>query len=547
MLALRRPLLLLLLTTFAIWLPLQIARGQNKNARDVQRIYFQSLAELNQLAARYDLFETVNFEQGYVLAFLSNSESAQLADLGFQLELDPQFNDLLSQHAAAINAGLPSSVSGPSTIPGYACYRTVDETEDRLYELAAAYPHLVALWDIGNSWEKTQNTSHGYDIYVANLTNKSIPGPKPKLFLLGAIHAREYATAETALRFAEHLLARYGHDPDITFMLDYYELHVVPMANPDGRLHAEAGESWRKNTDNDDGCFSADYWGVDLNRNSSFKWGLDSGSSSGACDETFRGPAPVSEPEVQALQNYIAGLYPDQRGSADSDAAPADATGVLITLHSYGELILYGWGWTPDLSPNDLQLQTLGRKFGFFTDYTVCQASVEGCLYSTSGGTDDWSYGELGVASYTFELGTWFFQDCSAFNETIYPDNQDALLYALKAARLPYQNPAGPESLNLTLSNDPVVQGQDALILAEADDTRYHSAGWGSEPVQTIAAAQVSVDEPSWLNPDPPIAMAASDGSFNSSSEAVLGLVDTSGLDLGLHTLIVESQDSTGN
>jgi hypothetical protein len=552
MLAPRRllwPVLFILLILVVTGPPLSQARSQSSaSGGNVFRIPFQTQAELNQLAARYDLFETVNGDQGYVLAFLSPSEFERATGEGFFLEADQQINDLLINHAANFIPGPPTSVSPSSLpgIPGYACYRTVDETENRLFELAAQYSDLVALWDIGDSWEKTEDPAAGRDIFVANLTNKTIPGPKPKLFLLGAVHSREYATAETALRFAEHLLSRYGHDPDVTFMLDYYELHVVPVANPDGRLMAEAGEFWRKNTDNDDGCLSTSSWGVDLNRNSSFKWGLDSGSAGGACDSTYRGPSAASEPEVQALQAYISSLYPDQRGPGDSDPAPDTASGVLITLHSYGELVLYGWGWTEALSPNDLQLQTLGRKFGFYTGYTVCQPSVPGCLYQTSGSTDDWSYGDLGVASYTFELGTWFYQDCETFESSIYPDQEQALTYALKASRQPYRDPGGPESLNLSLSADPVVQGQQAVVWVDADDTRFTSGGWGSEPVQTIAAAQVSVAAPSWINPNPPTAMSAADGSLNSSSEQLFGLVDTSGLELGLHMLIVESQDSSG-
>ncbi len=46
--------------------------------------------------------------------------------------------------------------------------------------------------------------------------------------------------------------------------------------------------------------------GVDLNRNYDYKWGLDNiGSSNGECNEDYRGPAPFSEPETEAIKNYV--------------------------------------------------------------------------------------------------------------------------------------------------------------------------------------------------------------------------------------------------
>ena len=203
------------------------------------------------------------------------------------------------------------------------------------------------------------------------------------------------------------------------------------------------------------GCTSFPNYGVDLNRNSSFKWNQCEGfdcSSGLACAITFRGSGPASEPEVQAFQAYVLELFPDQRGEADSDAAPADATGLFFTIHSYGRLVLYPWGWTQSPSPNATQLRTLGRKFGYHTGYAVCQVSEPGCIYQVDGSSDDWAYGELGVAAFTYEIGTTFFQSCGYFENTILEKNHASFLYAVKAARRPYQTPAGPDALDVMIS-----------------------------------------------------------------------------------------------
>ncbi len=98
-------------------------------------------------------------------------------------------------------------------------------------------------------------------------------------------------------------------------------------------------------------------------------------------------------------------IFPDQRADPLTAAAPVDATGVYLDVHSYSELVLWPWGFTSTVAPNGPALQTLGRKFAYFNNYTPDQAIG---LYPTDGTTDDFGYGDLGVAAYTFELGTDF-------------------------------------------------------------------------------------------------------------------------------------------
>ncbi|MEZ4706125.1 MAG: M14 family metallopeptidase [Caldilineaceae bacterium] len=455
------------------------------------------------------------------------------------------------------------------TIPGYACYRTVEKTVADLDALTTEHPNLARWVDIGDSWDKqTPGGPAGYDLRVLVLTNQQSDVPKGRFFLMAAIHARELTTAETAARFAEYLVRNYGHDPDVTWMLDHNEVHILPFANPDGRKWAEQQYYWRKNTNTADSCVdpgtmqpSFPNYGVDLNRNSSFKWNACEGfncSSGDACGITFRGSGPASEPETQAIQNYVASLFPDQRGAALTDAAPDDATGLLISLHSFSQLILYPWGWSDAPAPNRTQLATLGRKFGYFTGYDVCQSGEFGCIYQTDGSTDDWSYGELGIASYTFELGTEFFQSCSYFEEEILTDTLSSLLYAVKVARQPYLMPSGPDTLSVQLSTNIIEAGQSVTLTAQANDTRFDSNGRGLEPTQTIAAAVYAVDAPAWITDTAlysftrnlPItgtfAMTATDDSFDGPVETVRSVVDTSDWPLVRHLLFVQSQDASG-
>ncbi|MEM8996285.1 MAG: M14 family zinc carboxypeptidase, partial [Acidobacteriota bacterium] len=149
-----------------------------------------------------------------------------------------------------VRAGLPLEGQGGG-IPGFPCYRTVEETFASARAMVAAHPDLATWIDVGDSWAKTTDAAAGYDLFVLELTQSSVPGPKPVFFASFAIHAREYATAELGTRFAEFLVDGYGSDPDVTWLLDEHEVHLMLQANPDGRKEAEAGAAWRKNTNND--------------------------------------------------------------------------------------------------------------------------------------------------------------------------------------------------------------------------------------------------------------------------------------------------------
>jgi hypothetical protein len=193
------------------------------------------------------------------------------------------------------------------------------------------------------------------------------------------------------------------------------------------------------------------------------------------------------------------------------------------------------------VAPNGTALQTLGRKFAFFNQYTPEQSVG---LYPTDGTTDDFAYGELGVPAYTIEMGTDFFQDCPTFENTIVPDNLAALLYALKALHRPYLDPAGPDTLNVSVFPTATIAGATITLTANANDTRYGGAG---EPIQNIAAARYAFDTPSWVSGTVTYPLGPADGAFNTPIESLQAAVSLTGLSVGRHLLFVESQDALGH
>jgi murein tripeptide amidase MpaA len=511
-------------------------RQLERQQTGLYRAYFPDAATGRQAAISYhaNLLES-NWRQGYLVFELDGPEIEALQGFGFRVLAAP---DVVARRNRFLDR-IDAAGNGVQAIPGYECYETVEETFAAAEGIAAAKPQLASWSDVGDSWNKTQGLG-GYDLKVLKLTNAAVAGAKPRLFINAAIHAREYTTAPLVLAFARWLADGHGVDADATWILDHHEVHLLLQTNPDGRKKAEAGLSWRKNT-NTDYC-AGNNIGADLNRNFTFQWNSTGGvgSSGNPCDLTYRGPAAASEPETQAIEAYIRALWPDRRGPGLNDAAPADTSGIHLDIHSYSELVLWPWGATNAPAPNGAALQTLGRRFAWFNGYTPTQSIG---LYPTDGTSDGPSYGELGVAAYTFELGTSFFQSCSVYNNTVKPDNLPALIYAAKVVRTPYLTPGGPEALAVTVP--PVPSGATATLTASITDTRFNQ-GNGAEAVQAITGADAYIGTPPWLPGAVAIPLSASDGSFNSSTESVTGALPSGSLADGRYLVYVVGRDASG-
>jgi hypothetical protein len=515
--------LLVWLVVAALSLPLA---GRANEQLLVLRVRASSDAELFRLArSGLDLLEQRDGDDRFVLADRPTLE--RLRAEGWDARVDQDQTALLAAQA------------GPSAQQALGGYRTVEQSQALMAELAAAYPTLATLVDYGDSLRKSQGQG-GYDLLALRLTSASVPGPKPIFFLLSNIHAREIVTDEIALRFVRYLLEGYGRDAQTTYLLDEHEIVVAPLANPDGRqlVDAQLNSYQRKNLRQTGACAAniVNQIGVDLNRNSSFRWGSVDSPSQGGCTATYPGPSAASEPEVRALEDFIRSLFADRRGPGDFDAAPADTSGILITLHSYSELVLWPWGARASgPAPNAAALERLGQRLAAFNGYTAFQAYN---LYDTSGTTDDWAYGELGLAAYTFEIGPaagncgGFLPPYSCLDSAsgggFWPRNLPALRYAASVARAPYLLPAGPDAGSLS------PQSADGLSLTVA-----------LTGTATIGAAEAYLTLPPWRGGQP-IALRPADGSFDNAAEQAL--LDLPPAEDSLRRLVlVRARDAQGN
>ncbi|HKP51947.1 MAG TPA: M14 family zinc carboxypeptidase [Chloroflexia bacterium] len=513
----------------------------------VLRVYFKDNAERDRLAVELTAEEAAT-TGGYLTVLSDRAGYDSMAARGLKVEIDQAetrvYNDL--SRKAQVD---------PETFFG--SYRTVEENYAYMDSLVAAYPTLAEKVDIGDTWCKTHpgsctqpNSYNGYDMYVLHITNRSIAGPKPVFWFETGIHSREIASPEMATRFMSQMLDQYNTNPDSRWLVDWHDIWVMPHVNPDGHHVVENGSSTprtqRKNADKNDGCTAypptnSSQFGTDLNRNFPFKWACCGGSSGTPCNLTYRGPSSGSEEETAAVANKIRSLIPDQRGSSDTSAAPITTTGIYQSLHTYAALNLYAWGWTTSAPPNVTDLANIGKHmkatnaFPAGNNYTTCQPPS--CLYAVDGDSADWGYGERGIPSYTTELrGTsgGFFPPFSDI-ATLYNENKGMLVYMAKIARTPYLTTRGPDADSFPTTLTVSVIGSVQL------NGRINYNWTGNSYLQNVAAAQYYIDTPPWAG-GTGVAMSATDGSFNSSTEAVRATISGVGLTPGRHVLFVRGR-----
>ncbi len=556
--------------------PVYILRVAVHSREDVQRL----------TTGHWDVLEARGPD--YLLVMGGDPTVMSLRDAGFTVTLD---------HEVTIPAWFT-----PDTY--YGGYRTVVEHYAHLDSVLSTYPNLTVGYTYGQSWVVTNPGTYpsqfqppGYPLRAICITNlqagdcqltpSPYPNPpKPRFFLMAAIHARELTTSEMAWRWIDYLTQNYGVDPDVTMLLDSYEMWVVPVINPDGRWFVELGGSapyyQRKNADNANGGTSCplppqegSQPGVDMNRNANFGWGYD-GTSTFVCDQEYLGTAAASEPETQAVQTLIGDLFPDEKGPNYSDPAPPDTNGAMITLHTFSNQVILPWGCQtcpgiPVHTPNDAGLRHFAWRLAYFLQdsqipppsgwptYEVGQSWE--ILYPVSGATDDYTYGTLGTPGFTYEMGPGPNGTCGDFLPTY--DCQDgntgfpggfwgiarpSFVYAAKNSRTAYMTTLGPDAVVPNPNVFCAVQGDQFTLNVTIDDHTFGSDPISPTPpaVNNVTAAECFVDTPPWAG-GTPIPMAAVDGTFDQPTEAVTATIDTTSLSLGRHTIYFQGQNATGN
>lgn len=274
-------------------------------------------------------------------------------------------------------------------------YPTVTGYDSDLLTLQSTFPAICTRIRLSNK------THEGRDVFALRISSSSTSDPeRPAVLIVGGLHAREWAPPDALLTFVISLVNAYANSstmilprfvdrkpflsivypeiilswPAIRDIVDYLDIYVVPMANPDGRVHSHNVNFWRKNRrpssatcshrtlpdylDPDHPDFELKYIGiespkgVDVNRNFGkpqissppsgdyVLWDFeeyyspageqDAGVSKDECDihQLYVGPDAGSEPETKNIQELI----------EDKQVR------WFLDVHSFARLVLIPWG-----------------------------------------------------------------------------------------------------------------------------------------------------------------------------------------------------------
>lgn len=321
-------------------------------------------------------------------------------------------------------------------------YHSYSEAETFLRDLEALYPDMADTFSIGKSIE-------GREINIIKISdNVQANENEPNIYIFGCHHAREWISVEVPLLLARYLLENYHTNSDVEKAVNGSQIFIMPIVNPDGlEFSIKTYRWWRKNR-----RYNGDLiWGVDLNRNYGYMWGFDDiGSSPSPASEVYRGLSPFSEPETTAIMSFLSNHPPS----------------ASISFHNFGNLILYPWGYTAEVTPDDAEMENLAREMSdriFNVNGNVYQYGPGAVtIYPTNGDTDDWVYGNFGAFAFTIELppaeiyqGGFFTSQeeiTSVFNE-----NLPAMLYFINYFAM-------PNSKNVSIKIAKTVQAKQIWI-----------------------------------------------------------------------------------
>ena len=294
-------------------------------------------------------------------------------------------------------------------------------------------------------------------IYAVKLSfNADQDLDKPKVLILGQCHAEEIYGVEISMSLIDRLLYPMNFPSQyqsIYTIMQNTEIWIIPTYNPEG---LEVVHGWyendvwsqdvyyRKNKFDVNGNGVFDYVigpgddvdGVDLNRNYDLHWFFGDDvdvADGGSCNPSYitnfdyyRGAAPFSEPEVQAIRDFVL-----DKNFLLSIAYHSSRSGCVA------EKVIYPWEWhETKASPDYSIISRLGIEIA-----SLLPKEVEAGTYypvgsqSRKGNAHDWTYLNTGCIQYLIEVGSENMQpdDVDLIEATI-DNNIEGAMWLLKRA-----------------------------------------------------------------------------------------------------------------
>lgn len=362
------------------------------------RVYLDGI-QMSQVSRLGIDLEGIAYRPGaYFDAELSNNDIQKIAQQGLRYEvLIPNMSAFYRERLAA-ESGLPVNRNLTDLYPvpqnwGYGTmggFYTYDQVLAKLDFMAQQWPNLITVKQPVSGGALSHEGRPTWFVKISD--NPNVQEDEPQVLYTSVIHAREGIGVQQMMYYMLYLLENYETNDEAKYLVDHTEMYFIPISNPDGYLYNEStdpngGGMWRKNRRNNGGSY-----GVDVNRNFGYMWGLDDEGSSGVpSDETYRGPSAFSEPESSNLK-----LFCEQHDFK-----------IALNYHSYSNLLLYPWGYTDIPCPDDAIFNVHASLMTRDNNYVYGAGSTT--IYPTNGASDDYMYGDTQnknkIFSYTPECG----------------------------------------------------------------------------------------------------------------------------------------------
>ncbi len=337
---------------------------------------------------------TVNFDtpKSYYLIFrprVTEAEAEALTRAGYTFERVQDVEKIARQQAESLwaeNYDMKGDELQKS-ITSFDYWPTHAQIGSFLANLADTNPDICRTF----SWGQSVQGRELFGIVVSNNPNST--EAEPEVRLSSTMHGDEVPGMVMLLNFAEYLVTNYGQlgFEDVTNLVDNYEIHIMPLFNPDGNA---AGNRSNAN-------------GVDLNRNF----------------EEPAGTHSIREIETINFMNH-----------ANNHHFVVSQNG-----HSGALVANYPWDYTYTLAPDDAALQLLSLEYSTYNlpmyNGAFDQGITNGAAwYIVFGSLQDWSYDQTDCIDVTMELSNTKWPPASAL-PGLWNDNRESLMHYTKAAR----------------------------------------------------------------------------------------------------------------
>ncbi|RQV99350.1 hypothetical protein EH220_01865 [bacterium] len=277
-------------------------------------------------------------------------------------------------------------------------YHYNDDIEAMFIGWQASYPTMFSYESIGLSVENR-------NLWMAKLSdNVTSDEPEIEVKYISTMHGDEVVGLENCLRFIDTLLTGYGTDPELTELMDDFEIFIMPLMNPDGREVPQ-----RYNAD-----------GADLNRTFPDRI-VDSVNT------------PVGHPqEVGLVMNWSA------------------TRNCVLSANFHGGEVIANYPWDNNYSGLSIHSPTPEHDLFYHLAYTYASYNssmlsnhsspsfINGTTngadwYVISGGMQDWNYVWMGCKEITMELSYTKSGPLSALDSLWWENETSMRKYLLEA------------------------------------------------------------------------------------------------------------------